>query len=808
MITTILCEKRSAADNFAEALGGYSGTLNGSEYQIVWSMGHLFRMKPIDEMVDPALKDEYTSWEIDKLPFDRKGIRWGVMLNPDEKTERGVRNYSGRLAAIADALRRSDACIIATDVDVSGEGDLLAWEILVHLQFKGKVYRCKHEDESPVNIKKALTPANLELIDRSNGMLQRGLARQRFDFLTIQYSRVTTTTGRGQQVIPYSLTTREGRLKSAMISLIGNSEYAHETFRPSSRYTSSYIDEDGHLFVKAKSSEFDEVELAQNVVDKMPISKICEPNPAKLSKREPPALYDISSISAKLSELGYNSKTFLQVANKMYEDSIISYIRTAESQITPEQLKQLLPLVPQIATLINVEMSQIDINGFRSYVVTNEQLSHGGNRPGLKVPSSMDALRDAYGEYGPIIYEMMARSFIALFGQSSEYATRVFTDESGEYKYTVTKNTFRGWESIINPSISNDDLVDEFGEIIKLDQLSDEEKAKVLADKKDPVVGNTLTPKVREKKAKRPALATQTTLMNYLRKNNIGTGATRVQTFVDISDKPKGSKIDRRLIAVDKKGKLRLTDVGRVSYLLMKGTYLANPQVTKQLDERLEKVSKGEMTIEQILQTFDKIFADDKKIILSNISALSSLPKVAQTHKPKEKVTGTFKPTGQTVSFSSSWGGHEFTDVEKVELLLGHEISFKMPIDSKKSMADIKGDPDQMYTVYGLLRDDGDKFGFGFKQTRREYPKRKSYTFVYEPTGEEITISAKFGQYELSQEEADKLAKGEIISFVAPKKAGGTYDARVKLVYKEKWGSKTGEKAWQVAFANDDKKDN
>ena len=45
----ILCEKPSAAKNYATALGGFSGIFNGKPYRIVNSVGHIFAMPGPDQ---------------------------------------------------------------------------------------------------------------------------------------------------------------------------------------------------------------------------------------------------------------------------------------------------------------------------------------------------------------------------------------------------------------------------------------------------------------------------------------------------------------------------------------------------------------------------------------------------------------------------------------------------------------------------------------------------------------------------------------------------------------------------------------
>ena len=76
----ILCEKPSAAKNFAKALGGQKGIYNGESYVIVASHGHLYGLD--DEpgnQVSPELREKYMTWSIANLPWDENDFKWKFM---------------------------------------------------------------------------------------------------------------------------------------------------------------------------------------------------------------------------------------------------------------------------------------------------------------------------------------------------------------------------------------------------------------------------------------------------------------------------------------------------------------------------------------------------------------------------------------------------------------------------------------------------------------------------------------------------------------------------------------------------------
>lgn len=119
--------------NFSKALGGLSGQLPNHEYYILENLGgHLFNLGEINwykELI--AAKDRITG-----------------QVNT---------NYTqSRLSAVKSQLDKVDKIIIVTDNDPSGEGDVLAWEVLEYIGIDKKpVYRLVFDDETPTSINKS-----------------------------------------------------------------------------------------------------------------------------------------------------------------------------------------------------------------------------------------------------------------------------------------------------------------------------------------------------------------------------------------------------------------------------------------------------------------------------------------------------------------------------------------------------------------------------------------------------------------------------------------------------------------------------
>lgn len=84
----------------------------------------------------------------------------------------------------------------------------------------------------------------------------------------------------------------------------------------------------------------------------------------------------------------------------MYENQIVSYPRTEDMEVTPEQFGELLPLVDKIAGVVGVDTSLLSHRTARKTHV-KEGGAHGANRPGINVPESLAELERVTEESVP-----------------------------------------------------------------------------------------------------------------------------------------------------------------------------------------------------------------------------------------------------------------------------------------------------------------------------------------------------------------------------------------------------------------------
>lgn len=657
----IITEKPSARKNFEKALGGLKGHFANYDYELTNLRGHVMTFKEPQDQVPNTLKDKYESWQLKDLPWDLKDLSWQRTYlkswNPRSKKMESTKSLVDDLKQKATT---ATALVIATDTDPSGEGDLLAWEAIDAIKWTGPVYRANFADESSKSLLKALN--NLTLIEGKDkhGAYQKGLARNKWDFASMQLTRAATTLTRGEG---YSLVSRQGRLKSAMLLKIYQQLQAIKNYVKVPYFEYRFKDENGNVFARKAPEKGEEVPFRYATKEALMGAESFQESSAvqQLSvtdkKTVPPRLLDLASLSAILSKEGFKAKEVLATYQKLYEAQIVSYPRTEDKTITPEQFQDMLPLVNQIASLVGIDQALLTHRQPRPTHV-KEEGAHGANRPGTKVPKDLDGL-SSFGDSAKRIYEVLAKNFLAMFAEDYHYQQiKGALQDYPDFITTLNLPTKLGWKAVYQ------------------DQDNDEE------DKSSHGLGIMANLFIHEGQNSKPTAPTWKWLKTFLEKNNIGTGATRTSTYGELSS-------GKNAYIIDKKGKIDLTKDGQAVAIMAQNTWLADPRTTKRVFEIFDQVGRFEVSADQAMNAIVLTVNHDIPVMAENAKQLKGnlgTPKETkkQSKSPvKEKVTGLWR--GKEVSFSSEFSGHKFTDQEIEDLLDGQRIVFKARSKKGKS---------------------------------------------------------------------------------------------------------------------------
>ncbi len=712
--TLVICEKPSQAKHFATALGGMSGSFQGQAYQIVNLVGHVMELVEPKEQVAANLQEKYKSWNPGYLPWHASDFAWKKVIS---------RGKSSFVQNVKQAAASCDSITIASDVDPGGEGGLLVAEVLLHLGLPKPgqtLYRMYHDDESVKEVRKAFVNrkqlASLQVFDE----YLKADFRSHWDMLSMQFTRIATAYGDGRSVL------RQGRLKSAIVRLVGDQLLAYQQYKKVPFYENRFRDENGNLYTNPEEPRFP----SQDQVPRSYHNSTVTIDKQTVKHTAPPKLLNLLQLSAIMEGMGYKPKQVLSVYQACYDDQILSYPRSEDDFVSPEQFNDMLPNVQKIAQVVGVNPALLTHLSPRSTHVKRGG-AHGANRPGPKVPNSLDDLRSKYGSCAAVIYEILGRNYLAMLCEDYEYLSQVgHVTDYPKFTGSAALPQKPGWKAVFK---------DEF------EKESDSSKG----------LGTTAAPFVFEGFPPRPPYPTSKWLSSQLERRRIGTPSTQTAIYGEVTDEKA-----KYPLLLAKRGRLSMTEYGEMSYRLLIGTNIGSLDITERLYAQMEDVSKGSGKGDQYLKDMERLVLEDLEVMKRNGEQFrkESGKTMANGFEQKEKAEGLWAEENAMVRFNRQWGSHRFTDDEVTQLLAGEEISF--PAKSTKGFD---------YTAKGKL-------------ARQSYNGHSYVGFTLSPRDDFPSVLCG---HTFTDEEKSDLKNGMVVhiqGFVSKK--GKNFDASLK------WGKK------------------
>ena len=742
MTYLLLAEKPSAAKNFAKALGGMSGSYNGQSYQVQALYGHMLEYVEPHEMVGDREKDDFQSWEAGTMPWDVSQLNWKKQPQKSKNSKTGkVTSKAGAINEVKKAAKGASAIVIATDRDPSGEGQLIGWEVIQAIGWKGPVKRMYFNDESEKELQKGF--ANIQDLPSydKDGEYVKADVRSRWDFISMQLTRLATGAARSKG---YGVVVRQGRLKSVMTKLVADQLALVKAYKKKPYFEVKYKDENGNTYARKFDEDQDSFRFsnkadAEKDMQSYGASAVVQDSKTR-KETAPGKLLDLGGLASILGTKGFKSKEVLATYQKMYEAKIVSYPRTEDKFISSEQFNEMLPLVDQIAGVVGADTSLLTHRKPRKTHV-KEGGAHGANRPGTKIPSSLDGLTQ-YGPSGKAIYEILAKNFLAMFGENYVYdSIKGHIEKHPAFTTTVSVPIDQGFKAIFD---ADQETADEAG---------DDDTSVGLGQNGSPIVAEGVN--------KKPPHPSHKWLEKQLSKYEVGTGATRVSTLSEVT-------AGKTALLTDKKGKLDLTKIGEIAAALLQGSQIGDPRVTEKLFKAMKDAGEFNVKPHDVLHTATTLIKHDKEVFYRNAEKLKQIvgaPDASmQRAQPKPKMQGVYKPTGEMVRFNKEWGGYIFSSSEVEKLLNGETITIKAKKD------------DKIYNVEGSLRQGtykGHSF-WGFQRKKADSYTRETAPFPKEWSG-----------YTFTKEDEKKMRAGEKVKIKAvsqktkkPFEVGVTFEIR------------------------------
>lgn len=287
----------------------------GKDYEVLASFGHVRDLPAKDGSVRPD-EDFAMSWEVDTAS-------------------------KKRISDIAGALKGADGLILATDPD--REGEAISWHILDVLRAKKALKKDTPVQRVVFNAitKDAVTAAMAKPRDIDMPLVDAYLARRALDYLVgFTLSPILW------RKLPGSRSA--GRVQSVALRLVSDRESEIERFKAEEYWSvEAQLKQSGKSFLArlfaVDGKKTDKLDIKTGD-DAAALKKLIEAGQFNVSnvekkptKRNPYAPFTTSSLQQDASSrLGLSPNRTMQIAQRLYEDGLITYMRTDAVQMAPE----------------------------------------------------------------------------------------------------------------------------------------------------------------------------------------------------------------------------------------------------------------------------------------------------------------------------------------------------------------------------------------------------------------------------------------------------------------------------------------
>jgi DNA topoisomerase-1 len=398
-----------------------------------------------------------------------------------------------------------------------------------------------------------------------------------------------------------------GRVQGPTLSILAGLEKEIRAFVPTPYWELSlFIDnvEFGHT-----QGRFEEEEKADIALDATKDRGIVSNVEKKDQKIPSPACFDLTGLQVECFKLfKYSPSRTLEIAQTLYEASVITYPRTSSQQLPPSiNVTKIIKDIAKIHEYEKLAKKLIDNKWFKPTQGKKEDPAHPAIHPtGI----------GAKFEDGPEknVYDLIVRRFLSAFApEAIRQRVRVEADFGGQvYSASGGTVTDKGWTEFYGQYFTTED--------VELPPFKPNQKVEAKDKKKE------------KKETKPPKRYTQASLVSELEDRHLGTKSTR---SVVIDTLMKRGYAEGTSINVSDFG-IKITDV-----LAKYAPEILDENLTRKIEEEMEGIQNGKINKDDVIkegqeiltQILDKWKANEERIGRELLDAL----KVTQQ---KENILG------------------------------------------------------------------------------------------------------------------------------------------------------------------------
>lgn len=564
----------------------------GSGYKVLASFGHVRDLPAKDGSVLPD-QDFEMSWEVDSAS-------------------------QKRMKDIADAVKGSDGLFLATDPD--REGEAISWHVLDLLK-KKKVLGDKPVKRVVFNAitKKAVLDAMAAPRDIDVPLVDAYLARRALDYLVgfnlspVLWRKLpgARSAGRVQSVALRLVCDRENEIERFVSEEYWNLSALLKTPR-GDEFEAKLVAADGKRLAPRAVKTGDDANRLKTLLEGA--TYVVDSVEAKPVKRNPGPPFTTSSLQqAASSNIGFNASRTMQVAQKLYEGidiggetvGLITYMRTDGVQMAPEAIDAArAAIVDQFGNRYLPEKPR-----FYSTKAKNAQEAHEAIRP-TDFNRTPDQVRKFLDADQARLYELIWKRGIASQMASAEMertTVEIVASNGGDkagLRAVGSVVRFDGFLSAYMDRRDEDDKSEDDDEDGRLPEINAREN---LAKQKINSSQHFTEP---------PPRYSEASLIKKMEELGIGRPSTYAATLKTLSD---------REYVVTEKRKLIPHSKGRLVTAFLENffTKYVEYDFTADLEEKLDRISAGELDWKQVLRDFwSDFFAqieDTKELRVTNV---------------------------------------------------------------------------------------------------------------------------------------------------------------------------------------------
>jgi DNA topoisomerase I len=563
----------------------------GSGYKVLASFGHVRDLPAKDGSVLPD-QDFEMSWEVDSAS-------------------------AKRMKDIADAVKSSDGLILATDPD--REGEAISWHVLDLLK-KKRVLGDKPVKRVVFNAitKKAVLDAMANPRDIDVPLVDAYLARRALDYLVgfnlspVLWRKLpgARSAGRVQSVALRLVCDRESEIERFV-----SEEYWNIALLKTPRgdeFEAKLVSADGKRLQSRSIKTGDDANRLKALLEGA--SYVVESVEAKPVKRNPGPPFTTSTLQqAASSRMGFSASRTMQVAQKLYEGidiggetvGLITYMRTDGVQMAPEAIDAARRAIgEQFGGRYVPEKAR-----FYSTKAKNAQEAHEAIRP-TDFNRTPDQVKRYLDPDQLRLYDLIWKRGIASQMASAEIertTVEILASNGGEkagLRAVGSVIRFDGFIAAYTDQKEDGEQSDDGDDEGRLPPINEREN---LAKQKINASQHFTEP---------PPRYSEASLIKKMEELGIGRPSTYAATLKTLSD--------REYIVVDKR-KLIPHSRGRLVTAFLESffTKYVEYDFTAALEEKLDRISAGELDWKQVLRDFWKDFfaqiEDTKELRVTNV---------------------------------------------------------------------------------------------------------------------------------------------------------------------------------------------